>query len=169
MSRIAASVAIVATDGVGGRAGATVNTLSPVSAEQPPSLLICLQRTTSACRAVRANGSFSINSLSKDQRELARVFAASASQGQKNSDSDNKFEHGEWIRNKNDVWLLKGALASFDCLVKETLVWQSHEVILGEVRSITLNAQATPLLYANRRYKMLGDNIEDSKNEESRE
>ena len=157
MSHIAASVAIVATDGAGGRAGATVNTLSPVSAEQPPSLLICLQRTTSICKAISTNGSFSINSLCEQQQELARVFAGSASHEQKNNSSESKFEHGEWHKNENDILLLKGALASFDCLVKRTLVWQSHEVIIGEVRSITLDAQAVPLLYANRKYTMLRD------------
>ena len=77
--------------------------------------------------------------------------------GENDGDSENKFQHGDWQKNENDVWLLQGALASFDCLVKQTLVWQSHEVIIGEVRSIALNARVAPLLYANRSYTMLAD------------
>ena len=156
MSRIATSVAIATSDGTAGKAGATVSTLSPVSAEQPPSLLICLHHKTSAAQKIQRNESFAVNILNDTQRELAQLFAGQTlpPQGQ------DKFDHTQhlWQQTHGGAWKLQGALAFFDCRVMQAVRCQSHIVVIGRVLDIEIGEKARkPLLYASRSYTMLSD------------
>jgi hypothetical protein len=68
MSRVAATVNVVTTDGPGGRAGVTVSAMTPVSADgAAPTLLICLHEDSRTTPAIAANRCFCINVLREDQ------------------------------------------------------------------------------------------------------
>jgi hypothetical protein len=61
MSRVAATVNVVTTDGPGGRAGVTVSAMTPVSADgAAPTLLICLHEDSRTTPAIAANRCFCI-------------------------------------------------------------------------------------------------------------
>jgi hypothetical protein len=74
MSRVAATVNVVTTDGPGGRAGVTVSAMTPVSADgAAPTLLICLHEDSRTTPAIAANRCFCINVLREDQASLMPV------------------------------------------------------------------------------------------------
>ncbi len=160
MSRLANSVAIATTDGVAGRAGTTVSTLSPVSAEEPPSLLICLHWETAVARNISANKTFAVNMLAEGQRQIAQIFAGNLPlQGQ------DKFDHTPhlWHKTRDGAWQLQGALVFFGCRVIRSVRYQSHIVVIGRVLDIVMgDEEAQPLLYANRSYTMLSSLPPDS-------
>ena len=54
MARVAGAVHLVTTDGTGGRAGFTASAVCSVS-DGPPTLLVCINRSSSAYAAVSAN------------------------------------------------------------------------------------------------------------------
>ena len=56
MARLAAAVNIITTDGPSGRAGFTATAVCSVT-DEPPTLLVCLNRSASAHPIVTANGS----------------------------------------------------------------------------------------------------------------
>ena len=74
MRQVAASVAVVTTDGPAGRYGATVSTFCSVSAD-PPTVLICLSAERRIAKAVRDNQYFCVNLLSQNHIAIANRFA----------------------------------------------------------------------------------------------
>ena len=161
MSRLANSVAITTTDGTAGKAAITISTLSPVSAESPPSLLICLHHKTSAAQKIQRNKTFAVNILNETQRELAQLFAAQISP----TPGKDKFTQTQhlWQKTPNGAWKLQDALGFFDCQVIQSVRCQSHIVVIGKILDIDIGAAETkPLLYANRAYTMLSSNLPTS-------
>ncbi|MFN3351840.1 flavin reductase family protein, partial [Pseudorhodoplanes sp.] len=74
MRRTASGVAVLTTDGVGGRAGVTVSTLCSLSME-PPSVIACVHRDSRALEIILRNGVFVANVLAEDQEHVAKAFA----------------------------------------------------------------------------------------------
>ncbi len=74
MSCFAEAVTIVTTDGPAGLAGATATAVTSVS-DNPPTILVCLNRTSKSAPRFVANGVFCVNALMPEHRELADVFA----------------------------------------------------------------------------------------------
>ena len=155
MSRLANSVAIATTDGTAGKAGTTISTLSPVSAEEPPSLLICLHHKTAIAQKIQRNKILSVNLLNDTQQELAQLFA-----GKLSPQNQNKFNHTQhlWQKTHLGTWHLQDALCIFDCQMIKTIRCQSHFVVISKVLNIKIGTTKTkPLLYSSRDYRMLAD------------
>ena len=179
MSLLATSVAIATTDGSAGKAGATVSTLSPVSAESPPSLLICLHHKTSVAQKIQGNKTFAVSILDETQRDIAQLFAGQSQSSQsqssqsqssqsqssqsQSSQSKDKFDLTQhlWQQTHSSAWRLQDALAFFDCQLLQSVRCQSHFVVIGRVLDITLGPSGRkrrkPLIYASRAYTMLSD------------
>jgi hypothetical protein len=75
MSRVAGAVHLIATAGPGGKGGLTATAVTSVS-DAPPTLLVCLNKSSRTAAIVRETGAFSGNTLGAGQQELANVFAA---------------------------------------------------------------------------------------------
>jgi flavin reductase (DIM6/NTAB) family NADH-FMN oxidoreductase RutF len=146
MSRAAATVAVVTTDGRAGRAGVTVSALCSVSADRP-ALLVCVHQQSPACAAIRANGSFCVNLLRADQADISDTFAGRL----KRSDGD-KFGCAAWQRLATGSPALEDALVTFDCTLMRDLDWGSHTIFIADVVDIELAKPGSPLVYANRSY-----------------
>ena len=73
MARLGAAVNIVTTDGAAGRAGFAATAVCSVS-DNPPTLLICLNRNSSAYRVVKANGVVCVNTLAAHHEVLSTLF-----------------------------------------------------------------------------------------------
>ncbi len=169
MSLLATSVAIATTDGSAGKAGATVSTLSPVSAESPPSLLICLHHKTSVAQKIQGNKTFAVSILDETQRDIAQLFAGQSQSSQsqssqsQSSQSKDKFDLTQhlWQQTHSSAWRLQDALAFFDCQLLQSVRCQSHFVVIGRVLDIALGPSGRkrrkPLIYASRAYTMLSD------------
>lgn len=147
MSRAAATVSVVTTDGPAGRAGVTVSATTSVSADGPaPTMLACLNASSSAALPVIENRVFAINLLRADQQEIADVFASRIAP----PDGD-KFNATPHQVLATGAPCLSDALVSFDCRLERADLVSTHWVIIGAVEAVHI-AEGDPLLYGMRRY-----------------
>lgn len=145
MSRIAASVAVVTTDGEAGRFGLTVSAMCSVTAD-PPTLLVCINRKNPIGDAIRTNGRFAVNSLRADQRRVAEAFAGRPRRGEPYD-----FDISRWHTGATGSPLLTGAIAQCDCLLQDTHEVGTHTIFIGAVQE-ALDTPGSPLVYGRRAF-----------------
>lgn len=145
MSRTAASVSVVTTNGPAGADGVTVSSMTSVSAD-PPSMLICIHHEASAADAIRANGVFCVNLLRDDQVAVSNIFAGLAA-----APDGDKFAAGDWVTAAGRPPSLASALATFQCRTIDCHRSGSHFVIIGEVLETAVD-DGKPLIYGSRSY-----------------
>lgn len=148
MRNVANSVTIVTTDGLAGKNGATVSSFCSVSAD-PPTLLVCLNRTGSTSHSIRENGQFCVNVLSETQTEIAIQFASH------DADKISLFKDERWTTGNGTSPSLRLA-TSFFCAINEIVEATSHDIIIGAVRSVSIGAH-NPLVYLDQRYRKVID------------
>jgi len=146
MSEIASPVHLIATDGAAGPAGMTVTALASIS-DQPPTLLVCVNRHSPSTRRFIENGVFSVNALGFSDLALADIFA-----GRTGEHFEQKFSHGLWRPGKTGAPLLESALASFDCRLIEVKDVATHHVFFGAVEAVSHRKEGASLLYHRRAY-----------------
>lgn len=149
MSRIAAAVHVVTTDGAAGRMGATVSAACSVS-DDPPSILICLNRQTRMHNAVLKNRTFCLNTLSDDHEEISDAFA-----GRYDLEMPDRFAKGEWTNLATGCPALDSARLSVDCEVFSVTEMGTHSIIVGTVADLRMKDPGKSLLYVRRGYKSL--------------
>ncbi len=146
MSRVAGAVHLIATDGPGGKGGLTATAVTSVS-DAPPTLLVCLNKSSRTAAVVRENGAFSVNTLGAGQQELANVFA-----GRTPARGAQRFEHGKWLADALGQPCLADALVGFSCEVEEIKPVASHLVVIGTIRDIRLGTAHAGLVYTRRAF-----------------
>jgi len=149
MSRVAATVTIVTTDGPGGPFGMTVSAMSSVSADtEQPVLMVCVNRKCSAAAPILANRVFGVNILRREQAGLADIFAGRsvATVGQ------DRFASGNWVRGASGAPLLDDALVAFDCRLEREFMVGQHHVLFGAVQDVRPGPGQEPLIYVDRTY-----------------
>lgn len=149
MSRVAAAVTVVTTDGDAGRYGVTVSSMTSVSADTPrPSLLVCVHHMSPACEAIRKNRRFCANVLGRNQSQVSDLFS-----GRLKHITGDRFDAAPWHAGVTGAPVIDGAIVSLDCELKTALLWGTHFIFIGEVEHIELSEQRAPLVYANRGYQ----------------
>ncbi len=149
MSHAAATVNIVTTDGPAGRFGVTVSAMSSVSADtQHPTMLVCVNETSSSCKPILENGVFCVNVLRDDQASISDYFAGRF----KTADGD-KFSCATWAKQKTGAPRLVDPLVAFDCKIVDTYKIGTHFVLIGAVQDVYVHEQGSALIYANRAYR----------------
>jgi flavin reductase len=74
MARLGAAVNVITSDGPGGRSGCTASAVCSVT-DDPPTLLLCLNRNSDNNAAFRRNGVVCVNTLTASHEELSGIFA----------------------------------------------------------------------------------------------
>jgi flavin reductase (DIM6/NTAB) family NADH-FMN oxidoreductase RutF len=143
MRRFATGVAIVTTARDDRVHGFTVNAFASVSAE-PPTVLICVNRSATAHPLIAVSQHFCVNVLSLEQRALAERFAG--------GEPRSRFDGVTYHIGPSGSPILEGTVAHFDCKVTEELTAATHTIFLGEVLEAGWGDGA-PLGYFNRRYR----------------
>jgi cob(II)yrinic acid a,c-diamide reductase len=149
MSRFAAAVLLVTTDGPAGPRGVTVSAACPVS-DDPATMLVCLNQGSVHNRRFGDNGNFAINVLSAENERIARAFS-----GEGKLSVEERFALGGWETRETGAPLLADALVSFDCRLTETRIVATHHVMIGEVAGLRFGPKAPSLLYRDRVYHEL--------------
>jgi flavin reductase (DIM6/NTAB) family NADH-FMN oxidoreductase RutF len=148
MSHFATGLTVVTATGENGAAyGVTVNSFTSVSLE-PLLVLICLDNRLSGFSYFEKGRLFGVSMLAEDQEEVSRYFAQ---RGLDRSEAD----YREGI---TAVPLIRGALATLECLIVEAYPAGDHTIFVGEVKAGDLDAAAEgkgPLLYFRSRYTRL--------------
>jgi flavin reductase len=148
MSRMAAAVNIVTTDGPGGRAGFAATAVCSVT-DNPPTLLVCLNRGASVHPAVTANGVLCVNVLADNHQELSRLFGGK-------TPADERFAAASWSQLATGSPVLDDALVSFDCRIVHRADGGTHEVLMCEVDAIRRRDGGQGLVYFDRGYHPAG-------------
>ncbi|CUH40797.1 FMN reductase (NADH) RutF [Jannaschia seosinensis] len=145
MSRAAATVSVVTTDGPAGRAGITVSAMTSVSADgDAPTILVCINKGASAAEPILRNGRFAVNVLCEDQQNEADIFAG-------RTDVEDRFADVPWDVLETGAPVLRG-LAGFDCDLASADLVGTHHVIIGAVRAVRVREEGAPLIYGMRSY-----------------
>jgi cob(II)yrinic acid a,c-diamide reductase len=142
MRHCAGAVALVTVGREDGRrTGLTVTAACSLS-DDPPSLLVCVNRNASAHPRIREERCFGVSFLGEEHRPLALTFS-----GQNGINGDDRFGFGRWAMRVTGAPVLEDALVSFDCDLRDELETKTHSVFIGEVRDVSIRSQAWPLVY----------------------
>ncbi|WP_299868600.1 flavin reductase family protein [uncultured Hoeflea sp.] len=148
MARFPGAVTIITACQGEERRGITATAVCSVSAD-PPSLLVCVNRKTGTCAAIRETRAFNVNLLPDPASPLAMRFA-----GADGVTGEDKFAKGSWTEDSRGLPLLGEALIGFSCEVSEMIEAGSHTVFIGEIVDIRLSDGA-PLVYEQSRFHRL--------------
>ena len=149
MAHFAGHVHVVTTDGPAGRRGATVIAACSVS-DNPPTVLVCLNRQNPRNEPFVKNGNFALNTLSSHHEALAAGFS-----GQTGLPPDERFALGRWDTISTGAPTLADALAVFDCELVDTKDLATHRVLFGKVTGLRIGDNLKPLIYHDRAYHVL--------------
>ncbi|MDQ0513227.1 flavin reductase family protein [Ancylobacter amanitiformis] len=141
MRELAAGVTIITAGREDGRRGLTATAVCSVSAD-PPTLLVCVNRSAEGHAAIRESGAFCVNVIAAEHQCLAERFA-----GRDGARGAERFEHGEWRALATGAPVLADAVAAFDCQVIQAIDAGTHTVFLGAVTATTVSPQRAALLY----------------------
>lgn len=141
MRHQAGAVAVITVGDPGTRTGLTATAVCSVS-DDPPKLLICVNRTASAHDPIGQRGAFCVNLLSRDQQEIADVFS-----GRTGLKGEARFATGLWSTLETGAPALQNALATLDCKVEEQVDAATHTIFIGRVMDGRFQDDAAPLLY----------------------
>jgi flavin reductase len=144
MARLGAAVNIVTTDGPGGMAGFAATAVCSVT-DSPPTLLVCLNRGSSAYPAVSANQVLCVNTIGHAHEELSRLFGGKTPVLE-------RFQAATWSTLETGAPVLDSALVSFDCRVKTIADGGTHDILICEVIAIQENEGGHALIYIDRKY-----------------
>lgn len=146
MRRLAAGVSVVATEFEGDRYGLASTAVTSVSAD-PPTLLISVNFKASAHEAIKRAGCFTVNVLDEEDEEVAHLFGSK-------QERERRFLTRQWSPMATGAPALDGALAVFDCVVRETAVISTHTIFFGRVVDVRFRGDdRRPLLYWDRAYR----------------
>ena len=148
MARVAGAVHIVTTDGPAGKAGFTATAVCSVTTD-PPTLLVCVNETSSVGQIITANQVLAINTIGSEFNDLAVLMGGKTS-------LEARFASAFWTRGTHGAPLLDGAMVAFDCIADTSQVVGTHRVLFCRVIGVRLgDAAQDPSLYFNRSFRHL--------------
>ena len=149
MAHFAGHVHVVTTDGPAGRRGTTVIAACSVS-DDPPTVLVCLNRDNANNAVFFENKVFALNALALAHQPMATAFA-----GMTGLPQEERFALGDWTTLASGSPVLKDALAVFDFEVAEAHDFSTHRVLFGKVTGLAMAGSVEPLIYFNRAWRSL--------------
>jgi flavin reductase (DIM6/NTAB) family NADH-FMN oxidoreductase RutF len=145
MRLLAGGVCIVATNADGEWHGLTMTAVCSLTVD-PPSLIACVNRDAGAHDTMSATRRVSVNVLSNDHMDLAKLFSSSTVKGSV------RFDERKWIAMASGVPALIDALAVLDCEVIREMEVGQHSVFFCEVKNVRLQPDRKPLVHFNREF-----------------
>ncbi len=150
MCLLTGAVNVITTSGATGRFGFTASAVCSVT-DNPPTLLVCMNRSSSSHCHFKDNGILSVNVLGGHHQEVSRAFSSKISM-------EERFTHGDWGVLETGAPILGDALVSFDCRVQHMHDIGTHSIFFCEVEAIKMDddAEHHGLIYFNRDYHQVG-------------
>lgn len=149
MAAVAGHVHLITTAGPAGTSGFTAIAVASVS-DDPPTLLVCLNRKSANGGLIEANGVFAVNALAAGAEVLAETFA-----GRRGLAGAARFSEGQWTPLATGSPTLDTALVTFDCRVLEIKPVATHTIIIGTVVALRVGAEGPALAYFGRGYRAI--------------
>ncbi|UHC20070.1 flavin reductase (plasmid) [Methylobacterium currus] len=151
MAGLAAAVNIITTDGEAGPAGCTVSAVCSVT-DEPPTLLVCLNRSSANNEIIRRNGNLCVNVLSADQQAVAMQFAT------KGVSIAERLATANWSVMATGAPALDGAVCAIDCEVDSVTEVGTHTVFYCTVKAVRNRQDCDGLIYFGRGFHRVGPN-----------
>ncbi|WP_417613362.1 flavin reductase family protein [Parasphingorhabdus sp.] len=149
MARLASAVTLVTTDGQAGRRGMAATAVTSIT-DEPPNLLVCVNKSARSNMMIKRNGVFSVNVLSKEQEILVGAFSGS-------SEADPFCEPELWSTLQTGAPILKGALTSLDCMLDQIVNIGTHSLFVGHVVGAQIGPASEGLVYFDRKFCGVGE------------
>lgn len=140
VGEFATGVAVVIASHEEGLAGMTLNSFTSISLD-PLLVLVALGQGSRTLKLVRASGRMAISILHRAQRGVAIDFAEPGA----------AFPVRHVERTPDGFVVVRGAAATHHCGVREIVAAGDHDLVLGEVQTITHNG-GEPLLFHRGRF-----------------
>lgn len=152
MAMLSGAVNVITTGGSEGLAGFTATAVCSVT-DQPPTLLVCMNRSSYAHRFFTANGVLCVNLLGGDQQGLSGLFA------DRNVSMEERFRQSAWQTLSTGSPALDDALVNFDCRIAQIHDVGSHSIFYCEVVQLRQSNPRPGLVYFNRNYHRVGEEM----------
>jgi len=152
--QVASTVAVVTyLDASGSPRGMTATSVCALSVE-PPSLLVCIDRSTRTHADIRRVTAFGLDLLAEDQREVATHCARAGA---------DKYLHPAWLVSDEPYGSaprLVGAAAHFECEIDTVHPAFTHSIVIALIRSVWLPPEPRlPLVYRDGHFRHLDPEI----------
>lgn len=149
MSRGATFVSVLTTDGETGRFGVTVSSMTSVAADGfAPTILACVHAKSPAALAILSHKTFCANILHESQQDVSDLFS-----GKGKTDHGARFDAVKWSATPGGQPRILGATANFDCVLRTSVLWETHHIMIAHVLHVDLNEDPHALLYGQRNYR----------------
>ncbi|WP_426191384.1 flavin reductase [Massilia sp. DWR3-1-1] len=149
MSRLVGAVTVITTDGPAGAGGFTASAVCSVT-DDPPMLVVCMNRNSRQHQVFSENGVLCVNVLTAEQELLSKVFASAATVPE-------RFQLGQWSVLDTGAPALQRALVNFDTRIAQTIEAGTHSIFLCNIVTVRMDAQANlGLAYFGRQYHPVG-------------
>lgn len=143
--RSLAKAVVVITCRRGGERFAMAATAVSELSMDPPSMLICVNKTASLYAPLTAGADFCINILRSEQADISMQCGGKAK-------GEQRFEFGAWRESSVGAPYLADAQASFVCRNTLATEYGTHAIFIGEVVDVFDGAPIDPLVYVDGRY-----------------
>ncbi len=120
----------------------TVSSVTSISMD-PPSLLICINKSSRIHDTLKIGSKFCINLLNKDQEELSNTCSDE-------DKHDQRFNDKNW--NLEDIPFLANAQANIFCKVDKLSSYHTHTIVVGLVEDAKFSDNISTLTYVDGEY-----------------
>ncbi|MFT4067386.1 flavin reductase family protein [Paraburkholderia sp.] len=128
MSLFAAGVTAITTMRDGRPIGLIATSVCSLSSD-PPSIVVCVNKSASAHDAIVAHGKFAVNLLSVDQSDVVDRFREAKGQA--------RFEAGQWTTLETGAPVLADAAVVLDCTLEKCHDGFTHSIFVGVIERIS--------------------------------
>jgi flavin reductase (DIM6/NTAB) family NADH-FMN oxidoreductase RutF len=146
LRRLASAVAVVTCRDGERRHAMTATAVSAMSM-QPPSMIVCVNRSAAFHAAISLATSFAINILRRNQIEISMGCGGEAR-------GEDRFGFGAWGE-ETGVPVLIDAQARVVCIKEAKFDYGSHTIFIGRVTSVGIHGEVDPLIYVDGKYTCL--------------
>jgi flavin reductase (DIM6/NTAB) family NADH-FMN oxidoreductase RutF len=143
LRRLASAVVVVTCRDGQTRHAMTATAVNAMSM-QPPSMIVCVNRSSSFHAAINRAGNFAINVLHRSQIQIS-VGCGGKAHG------EDRFDLGTW-NDQDGAPVLPDAQAWIVCAKQDRFDYGSHTIFLGRVTSVDIHGAVDPLIYVDGRY-----------------
>lgn len=144
MRRLAKSVTIISTSDGQSRYAMAATAVDSLSTE-PPSLLICVNKTASLHAVLDAGADFAVNILGQAQEALSHLCSGPVK-------GEARFQQGDWRSDEQGIPFLADAQAAILCTQDGKFSYGTHTVFIGRIRQVMNQEEIAPLVYVDGRY-----------------
>ena len=121
----------------------TVSSVTSVSLD-PPSLLVCINKSAGIHNTIEEGSSFCINLLNKNQEYISNLCSSFQTEGKRFNDQD-------W--DLKNIPFLKSAQANIFCTVDKLISYHTHTIVVGLVEGANSLSNIATLTYVDGEYR----------------